>query len=45
MSHTTDDIRNIALVGNAGTGKTMLAEAILHAGGMVASAGSIETKI
>ena len=36
------DIRNLALVGHAGAGKTMLAEAILAAGGVINRLGSIE---
>ncbi len=36
------DIRTIALVGHTGSGKTMLAEAILQAGGAIRDLGSVE---
>ncbi|MEO7199194.1 MAG: elongation factor G [Dokdonella sp.] len=42
MSYTTDGIRNIALAGHAGAGKTCLMEALLLAGRSIAAAGSIE---
>ena len=40
--YTTSDIRNVALVGHAGAGKTMLAEALLHCAGAIPSMGSIQ---
>jgi elongation factor G len=40
--HNSEDIRNIAIVGHAGAGKTILAEALLHAAGAVKTPGTIE---
>ena len=37
------DIRNIALLGHAGSGKTSLSEAILHRCGTISRLGSVET--
>ncbi len=42
MAYSTADIRNIALVGQAGAGKTLLAEALLVESGAIRSRGSQE---
>ena len=40
--YTTEFIRNIALVGHGGTGKTMMAEAFLHFSGATTRLGKVE---
>src|SRR6188508_1693333 len=42
MAYSTADIRNISLVGQAGAGKTLLAESLLTESGAIRSRGSLE---
>ncbi len=41
MANNTSDIRNLALVGHAGAGKTLLTEALLLEGGAIRAKGSL----
>ena len=42
MAYTTNTIRNVALAGHAGSGKTELTEALLHAAGKIPTKGSVD---
>ena len=42
--YQTNEIKNIALLGSAGSGKTTLAEAMLYEGGLIKRRGSVEAK-
>ena len=42
--YQTNEIKNIALIGSAGSGKTTLAESMLFEAGLIKRRGSIEAK-
>ena len=43
-TYLTDQIKNIALLGNSGSGKTTLAEAMMFNGGLIERRGTIDAK-
>lgn len=43
-TYKTEEIKNIALIGNAGAGKTTLAEAMLFEGGTISRRGEVSAK-
>lgn len=43
-SYKTEDLRNITVIGHAGSGKTILTEAMLYLGGIIKRKGEIESK-
>jgi len=43
-TYHTDQIKSIALLGNSGSGKTSLAEAMLFNGGVIERRGTIDAK-
>lgn len=43
-TYQTNEIKNIALIGSAGSGKTTLAEALLYGSGIIKRRGTVEAK-
>ncbi|HCM20848.1 MAG TPA: hypothetical protein DIC46_08750, partial [Porphyromonadaceae bacterium] len=42
--YKTNEIKNIAIIGNAGSGKTTLAEAMLFESGLIKRRGTVDAK-
>ena len=42
--YQTNEIKNIALLGSAGSGKTTLAESMLYEAGIIKRRGTVEAK-
>ena len=42
--YQTNEIRNLSLIGNAGSGKTTLAEAMIFEGGLISRLGDVAAK-
>ena len=43
-TYLTSEIRNLVIVGNAGSGKTTLSETMLYEGGIIERKGDVESK-
>ena len=43
-TYSPNEIKNIAIVGSAGSGKTTLAEAMMYEGGLIPRRGSVSAK-
>ena len=43
-TYQTNQVKNIALIGNSGSGKTTLAEAMLLDGGVISRKGDVDQK-
>jgi len=43
MSFTTADIKNVAIIGHSGTGKTTLLEQVLYNGGVIPKAEPVNS--
>ena len=43
--YQTNEIKNIALIGSAGSGKTTLAESLVYGAGIIKRRGTVEGKL